>query len=113
MEELPHFESEVWSRFKDKGLVAVCIGREHSLGEIRRFREDKGFDVPMAPDPQRGIYGKFATKYIPRNYVVGRDGTIKYQSIGFDEKEFEQMIEVIKTIIANLNACGFSRCAAG
>ena len=78
MEELPHFESEVWSRFKDKGLVAVCIGREHSLGEIRRFREDKGFDVPMAPDPQRGIYGKFATKYIPRNYVVGRDGTIKY-----------------------------------
>ena len=96
MTELPHFESEIWKRFKDKGLIAVCIGREHSLEEIRKFKQDRGYGVPMAPDPKREVYKKFATKYIPRIVVVGKDGKIKHHSMGFNKEEFDQAIDVIE-----------------
>jgi len=46
------------------------------------------------------IYGKFATKYIPRNFVVGKNGKIRWSSIGYDEKKFKQMISVIKNELA-------------
>lgn len=94
--ELPHFESEVWKGSKDKGLVAVCVGIGHSDEEIREFKADKGYDVPMAPDPQREIYKNFATGYIPRNVVVGRDGRIKYLSTGFNDHKLAHMIEAIE-----------------
>jgi len=101
MKELPHFESEVRRQFKDKRLVAICIGREHSLEELKQFEKEKGFELPMAPEPQRNIYKKFATRYIPRNYVVGKDGRIKYQSIGYGEEEFGRMIDVIQKELLN------------
>jgi len=93
--ELPYFESEIWGKSKDKGLIAICIGAGHSDEELREFKADNGYDVPMASDPQRVIYKNFSTGYIPRNVIVGRDGRIKYSSTGFNADVLARMIEVI------------------
>jgi peroxiredoxin len=94
--EIPHFESEVWKRSKDRGLIAVCVGIGYSDEEIRQFKADEGYDVPMASDPQKEIYKDYATGYIPRNVVVGRDGRIKYLSTGFNDDILAQMTKVIE-----------------
>jgi alkanesulfonate monooxygenase SsuD/methylene tetrahydromethanopterin reductase-like flavin-dependent oxidoreductase (luciferase family) len=57
-------------------LMVAIIG-----GEPRRFR-------PLI-DPQREIFGKYATEAIPRCYVIGRDGKIAFMTMGFDPEEFE------------------------
>lgn len=94
-EEMPHLEKEVWQTYRDKDLKFVAVGREHSAAEMNAFREETGFTFPLAADPKRETYGKFAEKWIPRTYVIDRNGTILFQSKGFERDEFDQMIAVI------------------
>jgi peroxiredoxin len=95
MQEMPHLQKEVFQKFKDKNFVMVAIGREHNDAELKDFRKKREFTIPIAADPERKIYGRFATQYIPRNYVIAPDGKIAFQSVGYTEPEFKQMLDVI------------------
>lgn len=93
--ELPELDKKVWKRFGDKGLVLVAIGREHSTQEISEFKQKKQLDMPMAADPKREIYGTFARSFIPRNFLIGRDGKVIFESQGFEKSDFQKMISLI------------------
>lgn len=93
--ELPHLESDVWQAFKDRGLNLVVVGREHTTEELVKFKAEKKFTMPFAPDPGRQMYLKYATQYIPRNIVIGADGKVVFQSVGYNTAEFAQMVKLI------------------
>ncbi len=95
--ELPHLEKEIMKKYADrKDFKLIVIGREHSTEEIEKFAKEKNFSLPMAPDPKREIYGKYAEKYIPRNFIVGKDGKIKLASLGYTETGFQEIIQMIE-----------------
>lgn len=96
--ELPLLQRQVWARYKNnKNFVLLLIGRGHSDSEVQAFKEKHNFDLPMYPDKEKKIYSLFATRYIPRNYLINKEGNIVYLSTGFEEKEFA-------TLVVNLDA---------
>src|SRR5260370_33423915 len=84
MEEMPHLQKDIFQKFKDKNFVMVSIGREHNDAELKEFRNKREFTIPIAADPERKIYGRFATQYIPRNYIIAAYGRIAFQSVRSD-----------------------------
>jgi peroxiredoxin len=96
MGEMPHVEKEIWQQLKSEKLVVLAIGREHSRDELIKFNKEKGFTFLIAPDPKREVYKLFAKQFIPRNYVIGIDGKIVFQSMGYTPEEFNKMVELIK-----------------
>jgi peroxiredoxin len=95
--ELPHLEKEIMKKYADrKDFKLIVIGREHSADEIEKFAKEKNLSLPMAPDPKREIYGKYAEKYIPRNFIVGKDGKIKLASVGYSETRFQEVVQTIE-----------------
>jgi peroxiredoxin len=98
--ELPHLEAEVWQKFKDRGLALVLIGREHSTDDLVRFKAEQKLTMPFAADPKREVYAKYATEGIPRNFLIGTDGKVKFQSLSYDEAEFAQMVKAIESELA-------------
>ena len=40
-----------------------------------------------------------ASRFIPRNFIIGPDGTILYQSQGYTRHEFDEMVEVIERAV--------------
>jgi thiol-disulfide isomerase/thioredoxin len=96
MNEMPHLEKDLWQPLKGKGLVLVSAGREHSVAEVEKFKKQKGYSFLFAADPKREIFGKVATQLIPRCILIGKDGHIKFQSIGYEEKEFGELVEATK-----------------
>ena len=42
---------------------------------------------------------QFATEGIPRTYLISRDGTILYQSVGFYEEFYEQELARLKRLV--------------
>jgi alpha-L-fucosidase 2 len=98
--EMPALDAQIFKGIKHPDLVVVAIGREHTAAELRKFKQDQGYAFPMASDPKRAIYGLFAKAYIPRNVVIGRDGTIKWLSVGYEKQGFAQMISLIKSELA-------------
>jgi peroxiredoxin len=95
MAEMPLVENDVWQRYRSTGLVVIGIGREHSVPELAAFKEAKHFTFYIVADPKREIYEKYAKQYIPRCYLIGKDGIIKYAAMGFDQGEFAQMKKLI------------------
>jgi hypothetical protein len=46
------------------------------------------------------FHGKVATQYIPRSVVIGKDGKIKFQSVGFAPEDFLVLIRTVQTELA-------------
>jgi peroxiredoxin len=95
MAEMPHIEKDIWATNKSPDLKVIAVGREHTVEELKKWQASSPVTFTLVADPKREIYKKYATQYIPRCYVIGKDGLIKYTSIGFNEEEFEKMKAVI------------------
>ena len=96
MTEMPRLEKDLWQTLREKGLVLVAVGREHSRDEVDIFRKSNAYTFHFASDPKRAIYSLFATQYIPRSVLIGRDGRIKYQSMGYSDEDFAALVQAAK-----------------
>lgn len=92
--EMPQLQS-LWERYSGKDFVLVSIGREEKKEKLLVFQKDMKVSFPMAEDPKRDMYDLFAKGYIPRNYLMDREGKVIYQSVGFTQEEFQAMVEVL------------------
>jgi len=102
--EMPRLEQDVWRRYKSSDFMLVAIAREQTEKEITPFAREHGVSFPIAADSHRDIYKRFADAGIPRNYVVGPDGTILFQSVGYNPAEFDRMLVVIEQALAKLHS---------
>ena len=66
----------------------LAISRSESLELTKDFIDGYGVDITAGIDPEREIYNKYATLYVPRNFLIGRDGRIKALTVEYHEEEF-------------------------
>ena len=97
--ELPHLDKEVYEKFKGQAFEVLVIGREHDWATVNKFKKDKGYKMPFYPDKKREIFAKYAKQNIPRNFVVDKEGKIAVSSIGFNEKEFKEIIDKVEELL--------------
>ena len=102
-QELPHIQSDIYDKYKNNPKFQLLIfGREHTWEQVNKFKADNKFTMPIYPDPDRTIYSKFARQFIPRNFLISPEGKVIYSSIGFVEKDFEQLKQLIKEQLRKL-----------
>jgi peroxiredoxin len=91
--EMPRLEKEIWDKYKGNAdFVMVAIARQQTQARIAAFgKQHPEFTYPLAYDPQRAVYSKFAAAGIPRSYVVGKDGKIVFESLGYEKGEVAKL----------------------
>jgi peroxiredoxin len=95
-QELPHIQNEIFDQYKNNPKFQLLIfGREHNDEEVQKFKAENKYTMPFYADPERKIYGLFASQFIPRVFLVSRNGKVLFNSVGFNEKEFGQLKELI------------------
>lgn len=95
-EELPVLQKNIWDKYRNNpAFQLIILGREHNEKEVSDFVKTKKFTMPFAPDPNRDIYKLYATQFIPRNVIIGKNGKIIFQSKGYTGEEFKQIEEVL------------------
>jgi len=95
--ELPLAQKEIWEKFKDNKKFAFFVfGREEGWDKLIPYKAKKGFTFPILPDADRSIFSKFAKQSIPRNILIDQNGKIIYQSMGYEEKEFKELVKIIQ-----------------
>ncbi|MAI87385.1 MAG: hypothetical protein CMF99_09670 [Candidatus Marinimicrobia bacterium] len=99
--EMPHLEKDVWKQFKEKGLVLIGVDRDEPIETVKQFQKDMGTTYPLALDPGAKIFGLFADKNsgVTRNVVIDQQGKIVFLTRLFEKDEYDQMIEVIKSLL--------------
>ena len=100
--ELPLLQSKIWEKYKDNpDFVLLVIGRDHSEEELNAFKEKNKFTLPMYPDKEKIVYSLFANQYIPRNYLIGKDGKVVFNSMGFTPDDFNSLVKKLKKLLDN------------
>ena len=98
-QELTHVQKEIIDHFKGQDFVFLPISRGEKKSVVEAFREKTGYTFPMGLDPTQEIFKKYASNYIPRNFVVGKDGKVIYVSVGLEPAEFANMIKAIEAAL--------------
>lgn len=103
-EELPRLDREVWQPFRSDNFGLVAIAREQTQTEVGAYQKRKHLTMPMAADPRRAIFSRFAIEGIPRTILVGADGRIVYQVLGYMPSDFGHMKDLIRKELAKPRA---------
>jgi len=99
--EMPHIEKEIWTPFKDKGLVLFGVDRGENKEQVIRFAEKMNVTYPLIMDEESDIFTLFADKRsgVTRNVIIDKNGKIVFLTRLFDRNEFNDMIRVIKGLL--------------
>jgi peroxiredoxin len=100
MKELPLFEKEIWQKYKaNQNIVILIVGREESIEKLKAFYEKNQFTFPMAFDAEREVYSLFASKYVPRNIIIDKEGKLVMTEVGFNEAKANELFQKIDSLL--------------
>ena len=95
-QEMAHLQEGVIDHFAGKDLVVLPISRGEERATVEAFLQKMGYTFPVGLDKSQAIYRQYASNYIPRSVVVGKDGKVVYVAVGYDDviaKEVNAAIE--------------------
>ncbi len=95
-EELKRVQTEVIDRFAGKEFIFLPISMGEKREAVAGFREKQGYTFPMGLDTDKSIYGKYATRFVPRNFLIGKDGRVISATAGYTPEEFDALIALIE-----------------
>ena len=67
-----------------------CGPCQSELAEVQ-----KRFTFPLYPDPKREVTGKFATKMIPRSYLINKEGKVISATTGYEDGAIDTLMKQI------------------
>ena len=97
--EMPHLESKVWQKFKKEDFLLVGIDLKEDLEQVKKFIAQMEVTYPFTIDEDGSLFESFTLPKagVTRNIVLDKNGKIVFLSRLYDEKEFNEMITVIKS----------------
>ena len=99
-QELTRVQKDLIDRFAGRDFLFLPVSRGEKRSDVATFREKTGYTFPMGLDSTRTIYDRYATNFIPRNYLIDRDGRIITATIGYSPEEFDELIAAIERALA-------------
>lgn len=99
-QELTRVQKDLIDRFAGRDFLFLPVSRGEKRSDVAAFREKTEYDFPMGLDSTRTIYDRYATNFIPRNFLIDRDGTVVAATIGYSPEEFDELIAAIERALA-------------
>lgn len=84
------------ARFRGQDFVLLPVSRGEKEATVVRFLKDNGYDFPAGLDPESAVYGKYATQYVPRNFLIDRTGRVVSVGVGYSPEEFAALVKTIE-----------------
>lgn len=100
--EFYEIPSKILAPFKDKEFVFLPISRGEELDTVRKGVEDlknKGIVFPVGIDPDKSIWDKYGTTGIPKNFLIDKQGVIRYVSMGYREDGLDSLAKEIHKLL--------------
>jgi peroxiredoxin len=102
MQEFNVITPKIITPFKGKDFVLLPISRGEETEVVKKKMlqlKEKGIDFPVGLDPQKSIYSLYATQFIPRNFLINKEGRVVYNSVGYEEKGLDELAKKISELL--------------
>jgi len=84
-EQMPHFERTYEQAGPDMAVIAIDVGFDDSVEDVRKLQKQLGLGMPIVFDDGT-LDEAFHLRVTPQHVVIGRDGRIAYVGHMADEK---------------------------
>ena len=84
---------EVQQEFDELGLFLLFVARDGTSEEVAAYMSENSYDFDVVPDPSREIYNLYATTYVPRTYLLDKEGVVRYTTIEYDATYIERILD--------------------
>lgn len=102
-EQMPHFERTFEQAGPDMAVIAIDVGFDDSVEEVRKYRQAVGLGMPIVFDD--GTLGEaFHLRVTPQHVVIGRDGRILYVGHEANDKLEAALAQARTSASANVAA---------
>jgi len=103
LKEFAEIPEKILEPFEDRDFVFIPISigenKEKVQRKISKMKEN-GIDFNAGIDPTKKIWNQYATGGIPKNFVIDKNGIVKYISIGISEGNIDKLATEIKKLLA-------------
>ena len=93
-DELAHLQEGVIDVYGDT-ITVLPLSRGEKREVVEEFIAKMGYTFPVGLDEEQAAYQLYASNYIPRCFVIGRDGVVVYSGVGYDEAVAAEVKEAI------------------
>lgn len=94
--------SKIIEPFKNKDFMFLAISRgetkEKVMKKVKKLKKD-GIDFNFGIDPNEKIWNEYATKSIPKNFLIDQNGIIKFVSTGNEEGNLDNIANEIRKLL--------------
>ena len=103
MTEFKEIPTKILKRFEARpDFIFIPISRAETRETVQNKMEElkkEGIDFPAGLDPDKRIYSLYAKSFIPRNYLIDKDGKVLHASIGYNEEAFDTLADKIEKLL--------------
>mgnify|MGYP001054164942 CR=1 FL=1 len=99
--EMTRVGKDIIERFAGRDFVFLPVSRGEGRSAVGAFREKNGYDFPMGLDSTKAVFGLYASNYIPRNFLIDREGKVVLASVDYDDEEFDTLLRAIEKTLEN------------
>lgn len=94
--------SKILEPFKNEDFVflAISIGENEAkvAKKVAKLKKD-GMDFNYGADPEKKIWNDYGMNSIPKNFLIDKDGVLRYRATGNDEGNLERIAEEIRKLL--------------
>lgn len=98
--ELSEIEQRI-APFSTTDFTLLAIARGEDYTTIAPYCQELGLTIDLGLDIDESVYQRYATRYVPRNYVVDRDGRIVAMATEPSAEELDALFTQISRLIAD------------
>ena len=95
--QFEHIKSQI-TAFDRSKFCFLPIARNENRATVEQFRRENGYAFNMGYDPTGEIYALYATRYVPRNYLIDTDGHVLSISAEPTENQLNELLEKISQL---------------
>nr|WP_321236851.1 TlpA disulfide reductase family protein [uncultured Psychroserpens sp.] len=102
MMEFKEIPDKILKPFATKDFVFIPISRGENEFLVKQKMENlkaNGIEFNVGLDPDKSIWDEYATKYIPKNYLIDENGVITYISTGYSDESVDTLVKKIEALL--------------
>jgi len=92
--------NELQAEYSGKGFTIVAVNVDHDAAAAQRFLEQAPASFKIVYDPSGKIAQKYPLKGMPTSFLIGRDGTVRFEHDGFSNAHRDEYLAHINALIA-------------
>ena len=97
--EIAVVQQRIIDHFEGEEFHYLPIARGQDYNSIKKFCTSNGYTFPVGIDPKREIYNLYASKYVPRSFIIDKQGFIRHIYVEYELSELNSIISTIEQML--------------